>query len=459
VETTDSAPRGMRTFYTIWIGQLLSMIGSGLTSFALAVWIFQQTGRATPFALTMLFFNLPRLLLMPLTGMLADRWNRRLLMILADCGSALTTLAALALVMSGRLEVWHIYVIASANAVCSAFQEPAYRASVAMLVPKKELARASGLLQAGEAISTLVPPLLAGFLFAVVGLGGIMMIDFITFFFAVGVLLFVRIPQPARLAEEAGQKPSLRRDTAFAWRYLWQRPGLFWLVWYFALVNFLLNGTIVLLGPLVLSYADAPAYGIVQSVLGVGMLAGSIIIGAWGGPSRKIYGVVGFIALSSIGLVITGLRPSPYFAGAGMFLLLLCIPIASGCSFAISQSKIAPAVQGRVMAMRAMIAQSMMPLASLVAGPLADRFFGPLMAEGGALAAGPLGQLLGVGPGRGIGLMFLAGGVLLALVSALAWSSPRIRNIETDLPDLLPDTPLVAEPETQPAASNEVQPA
>jgi MFS transporter, DHA3 family, macrolide efflux protein len=436
METAGAAPRGMKTFVVIWLGQLLSLIGSGMTSFALGVWIFRETGEATPFALTILFFSLPRLLLMPLAGMLADRFNRRWLMILGDTGSALVTLVIVLLVLSGGLEIWHIYLTAAVSSVFGAFQEPAYRASIVMLVPKEHLGRASGLINAGEAIQLLVAPLLAGLLFGVIGLGGIILLDFATYFFALGALLIVRIPQPKRLAEEAKRKASLLGDTAFAWRYLTARPGLFWMVWYFALVNFLLNLSAVLTGPLVLSHAGAQVLGFVQVAGGVGMLAGSIVMGVWGGPKTRIRGVVGFIALAAIGMALMGLRESFLVTAAGMFVLLFAIPIASGCSMAITQSKIEPSVQGRVLAMRGMISQSMMPLAFVLAGPLADRVFGPLMLNGGALASGPLGLLLGVGPGRGVGLMFVLSGLILVMVSAVAWSSSRIRRVEAELPDV-----------------------
>ncbi len=432
---TSAAPRGMRTFLIIWLGELISIVGSGMTGFALGVWIFQRTGEATPFALTVLFANLPRVLLLPAAGTLADRWNRRWLMILSDLGAALTTLAVVILLSLGSLEIWHIYIIVSLGSVFGAFQEPAYRSSITMLVPKEHLGRASGMMSAGDAISMLIAPLLGGMLFGIIGMRGIVIIDFVTCFFAVGALLLVRIPQPATSAEEKGKPRSMRSDMAFAWGYLVQRPGLFWMVWYFALVNFLFNLVMVLNGPLVLSFADAQTYGLIQVVSGVGMLAGSILMGAWGGPKRRVVGIFAFIALSAVGLVVMGIQPSPWLIGAGLFLMLFGVPIGSGCSAAISQTKIEPSVQGRVFAMRGMISQSMMPVAFLIAGPLADKVFGPLMMESGALAP-TLGPILGVGTGRGIGLMFVAAGLILLAVTALAWGNHHIRNVETELPDV-----------------------
>jgi MFS family permease len=445
----------MRTFYIIWAGELISMIGSGLSGFALGVWVFTKTQQATPFAMTVLLANLPRILLAPLAGSLADRWNRRLLMILADVGSALTTLAAVLVLYMGDLQLWHIYVIVVLNSVCGAFQEPAYMASITMLVPKKDLSRASGMVQLGQAIEPLVTPLLAGLLFAVIGLGGVFLIDFITFFFAIGALLIVRIPQPKveDAARSEGQRPSLWSDSVFGWRYLSQRSGLFGLLWYFALVNFLLNFAMVLIGPLVLSYGNSTTLGFVQMAAGAGMLIGSIAVSAWAGPKRRIPVVIGILAFSSLGLALTGLRASVFVTAPGIFLMLLCIPIAAAFSQAVFQSKVAPGVQGRVFAIRGVISRSMMPIAFLIAGPLADHVFGPLMLTGGALAASPLGALLGVGPGRGIGLMFLISGILLLLVSGAVFANPRIRRLEEELPDaVVNETPLPDDSETHSAS-------
>ena len=442
----------MKKFLLIWLGQLISILGSGLTTFALGVWIFEATGRATPFALTILFGNLPRILLSPVAGSLADRWNRRRMMILADSGTALVTLGAVGLMWLGDLQVWHIYLIALLSASFAAFQEPAYTASITMLVPKKDLARASGMVQMSQAIEMLVAPLLAGLLFVTIGLRGIILIDFITYFFAIGALLFVAIPQPEYGSEEGEGPQSLFGDVLFGWHYLRSRPGLFGLLIYFALVNFLLNFSAVLTGPLVLSFAAANALGLVQMASGAGMLVGSVIMSAWGGPARRIHAVIGFITLSAFGLLLAAVRPAALFPTAGLFLLLFCVPLASGPSQAIFQSKVAAAVQGRVFAMRNMISRSMMPLAFLLAGPLADYVFEPLMRPGGALASSFVGSLLGIGPGRGIGLMFSLSGIALIGASLLALSNPRIRLVEDELPDVITEKlgkMVAALPETQ----------
>lgn len=438
-QTTEAQSGKMNKFLIIWLGQVISMLGSGLTAFALGVWIFQKTGQATPFALTILFSTLPRILLLPLAGSLADRWNRRLVMIFSDVGNALVTLGVFFLLTFSNLEVWHVYLIATLGSIFSAFQEPAYTASITMLVPKKDLARANGMLQMGQALEMVITPLIAGLLFVSIGMTGILTIDVVTFLLAVGTLFLVKIPQP-ELRDEHKQSGSVISDARFGWDYLKARPGLFGLLWYYAMMNFLLNWSGVLTGPMLLSQTSPRTLGVVQMVVGIGMLAGGILSSVWLGPKRRIPAVISFIALGLVGMLIAGLRPNPFVVGIGFFWLMLFIPLASASSQAVFQSKVAPDVQGRVFSIRAMISRSVMPIAYLSAGPLADRVFGPLMDTGGAWANTFLGALLEVGPGRGIGLMFVLSAVIAIIISVLAYANPRIRNLEDELPDAIPST-------------------
>ena len=434
------ASSGMRTFLIIWAGQLVSMIGSGLTNFALGVWIYDQTGETTPFALTVLFGSLPRVLLAPVAGAIADRSNRRLIMILTDTGSALLTLViAFVLFFSdGGLQVWHIYVVAVIGSSFGVFQWSAYQPSITMMVPKKHFGRASGLIQAGGAVQGIIAPLLAGVLYVSIGLKGIVVIDFATFFFAIGALMFVRIPQPRASEETDGEERSMLKDALFGWYYLVERRPLLVMLLYYAVVNFLLGMSSVLITPLVLSFNAASVLGIVNTVGSAGMLVGSLLMSAWGGPRRKMNGVYAFIALFSLGYLIIGLWESAIAIALGMFVLLFSVPIAAGSSQVIWMSKVQPELQGRVFAIRSMIATAISPLAYLIAGPLADGVFGPLMSEGGALAD-TVGGVIGVGQARGIGVIFILCGFLMLLVTAAAYAYPRLRLVEDELPDVVPE--------------------
>ncbi len=429
--TIVETPKNMRTFTTIWIGQLISLLGSGLTSFALGVWIYSQTGKATPFAITVLFGSLPPILLAPLVGSVADRFSRKKIILLADTGAALITLAAFWLYTNGQLQIWNIYLIALLGSTFSAFQEPAFAASIVMLVPKKDLQRANGMANMASALGGLISPILGGLLVAIIGLDGIMMIDFITYFAALFTMLFSHLPMPIRSEDE--QTGGGWKTAMAGWHYLRVHSGLLKLIIFFAVVNFMLNFASVLTGPLVLSTASSEALGMVYSIGSLGMLLGSILLSSWGGPKRnKIRTILIFTILNGLGLGLTGIHSSPIVIAIGFFVMLFFVPLVSGTSQAIFQLLVPPDLQGRVFAMRSMISRSIMPLAFLTAGPLADRVFEPLMQVNGALGRSWIANLIGAGAGRGIGLLFLL--CMLGELAAIAWawSNKSLRALDFD---------------------------
>jgi hypothetical protein len=225
-----------------------------------------------------------------------------------------------------------------------------------------------------------------------------------------------------------------------SWAYLAGRPGLFSLMLFIALCNFLLGFFIALIGPMVLSFTNAQALGTATSIAGSGMLIGSILMAIWGGPRRLIYGLFGAMTLFGSGMILAGLHPSVVLITCGGFLLLFSPPIANGCIFAIWQRKVVADMQGRIFATARMVGLLAAPLAYLSAGLLAEEVFLPLLVPGGALAD-TVGQYIGTGAGRGIGLMFIIMGCLSILAAAAGYLYPRLRLIEEELPDVFRDTP------------------
>jgi MFS family permease len=421
---------GMRVFSVIWFGQLVSTLGSGLTGFALGVWIYQETHSTTLFALNLLAFAVPNLVVSPFAGALVDRWDRRWVMIMSDTGAGICTL--IGLLYQWRSQVWNVLV--HGDQLCLQHL-PVAASNYSMLVPKEQLGR-RGMVQIGEAISQLVSPAVAGALFVTVGLQGVVLVDFVTYIFAVLTLLVVRIPRPKITAEGQAGKGSLLKEATYGWTYIVARMGLLGLLLFFAATNFLSGLINPLLAPLILDMTSADMLGYLASIVGLGMLAGTLVMSAWGGPKRRINGVLGFSLVAGVFLAVLGLRPSlPLMAVAG-FGMMFAMPIINASSQAIWQSKVALDVQGRVFAVRRMIAWSTLPLAYIVAGPLADKVFKPLLVEGGPLADS-LGQVLGVGPGRGVGLLFIVVGLLSILVTLLAYSNPHVRSVEDELPDAI----------------------
>jgi MFS family permease len=432
----------MRAFLTIWAGQVVSALGSNLTGFALGVWVYQQSGSATLFSLIMLVATLPAVLMSPIAGALVDRWDRRRAMILADAGAGLATLALALLIWADRLALWHIYLLTAVISTFSSLSWPAFTAAMTMMVRKEHLGRANGLGQLGEAAAQILAPMIAGALVVSLGRQGVVLIDFATYLVAIAALAVVRIPPPPPVPETAAAgKSSLWREALSGWSYIRRRPGLLSLLMLLAVTNAGMGMVQVLLSPMVLSFASPAVLGRVLTVAGFGVLAGGLAMSAWGGPRRRVAGILGLLLLQGLVLPFGGLRASALLICAGAFVYMLALPILNGTSQALWQAKVEPALQGRVFAVRRMVALCTLPLAYLVAGPLADHVFEPLMAPGGALA-GSVGRIIGVGKGRGMGLMLIAIGCFIVLVVAVANRSRRLRRLEAELPDAVPDSGL-----------------
>lgn len=427
---------GMRVFILMWFGQLVSLIGSGLTGFALGVWVYQRTNSVTQFALISLSTALPFIVISPVAGALVDRWNRRWVMIFSDSGAGLSSLTIALLLATSKLETWHIYLVTAVSSTFSAFQWPAYTAATTLLVPKQHLGRASGMTQLGESIAQLISPVLGGVLLVTIQLQGIILLDFATFLFALVTLLSIRFPEIKTIPARETGKDSLQISAAYGWTYITARPGLLGLLIFFAASNFLVGVVSVLITPLVLSFTSAAVLGTILSCGGIGMLVGSLVISTCGVPQRLIYGVLGFELLGGLCILVAGLHTSVPLFAVSAFLFFFGLPITNACSQVIWQKKVAPDVQGRVFGIRRMITESSLPLAYLIAGPLVDQVFEPLMAPNGPLA-GSIGQLIGVGPGRGIGLLFIVMGTLTMLATVVAYQYPRLRLVEIELPDAI----------------------
>jgi DHA3 family macrolide efflux protein-like MFS transporter len=436
----------MKTFRIVWLGQLLSVLGSGLSAFALGVWVYQQTGSATQFTLILFAGAIPGVLLMPFAGLLADRWDRRLTMILSDAGAALGTVMLAVMFYTHHVVIWQIYVVLAFSSAFAAFQRPAYSAAISQMVPKEDLGRANGQVRTVQAVAQLFAPLLAGILLAFVPITTIFLIDLATFAVAVVTLMSVRF---ASHIEPAGDQPrektSWGHEIAQGWTYIAARSGLVSLMVFFAVLNFSGGLASSLVQPLILSFTSPSVLGTVMTLGGMGLLVGSIVMSVWGGPKRRVNGIFGFMPLAGLGIFLVGLRPSVPMVVAGLFIAFFTLPFVEGCTTAIVQSKVDPRVQGRVFAVTHVIAGSMAPISYVLAGPLTDRVFEPLMAHGGRLA-GTVGSVIGVGPGRGIGLLFMVVGVVLILTTAIGYLTPRLRKVEDELPDPTPSLPLAAEP-------------
>ncbi|MCJ7469612.1 MFS transporter [Candidatus Bathyarchaeota archaeon] len=447
----DSGKTGMLGFTIIWIGQVLSLLGTSMTGFTLTIWAWRLTGQATALALVALFSFLPVVVISPIAGAVVDRYDRKKVMMLADFAAGLPTVAVLLLYSAGSLQIWHLFITGAVSGAFQAFHFPAYSAAVTMMLRKEQLGRANGMLATAQFVSMIFSPVIAALILSIAGFAGgvplVLMFDITTFLFAISMLLFVHIPRPP--VTEAGLKGmgSIWKESLYGFRYIYERSSLLGLQLTFFAVNLVGGFSNTLLAPLVLARTndDQVILGSIMSAVGIGGLIGSILLIVWGGPKRKVHGVLfGTAALSLFGVLFFGLGHNVYTWALTAFLGMIFFPIINGSSQAIWQAKVAPDVQGRVFATRLLIAQISIPLAMVLTGPLADWVFEPAMMNGGSLTA-VFGWLLGTGPGAGMALMFVITGILGVLVGLVAYMVPVIRNAEDILPDYGATGPQSAE--------------
>ena len=430
-------PAGMFGFTIVWFGQIVSLLGTNMTGFGLTIWAYEISGSATALALVGFFFVTPMLVFSPFAGAIVDRSNRKLMMMVSDLAAGIATIVILILHLSGLLQIWHLYITGAFMGLFQTFQWPAYSAAITTMIPKEQYGRANGMMSLAESGSGIFSPLLAGALLGIIGLNGILAVDIVTFVFAIGTLLLVRIPQPKATEEGRQGQGSIWKESAYGFRYILQRPSLLGLQIVFLLGNFFVSIAFALLAPMILASTgnNELIYGSVTSAGAVGGVVGGLAMSAWGGPKRRVHGVLaGWAIASLLGVVLLGLgRSLPVWAVA-MFFGSFFIPVINGSNQAIWQSKVAPDVQGRVFSIRRLIAWFVNPAAMLIAGPLADFVMEPAMRAGGALT-GVFGWLVGVGPGSGMSLIYIFTGGMAMLVSLGGYGVRVVRDAELILPD------------------------
>ncbi|HCS38380.1 MAG TPA: MFS transporter [Anaerolineaceae bacterium] len=423
-------------FFVVWAGQTVSLLGSQMSGFALGVWLYQRTGLASNFAIVALCTVLPQMLFSPLVGNWIDRFNRRKLMALADSGSVLSTLVMVLLFFTGRIETWHIFLMTILSASFGTLQAPAYSALVAGSIEKRHLGHANGLLQFAQALCQILAPAIAGVLVATIGVAGVLFIDLGTFLLGIGTLLFSRLPADPPLAVKEINKiqQNFLREFMKGLRTLRTTPGLISLLRFQTIFTFLWSLFAVMVTPMLLGFAKPDGLGLTLTIAGVGMLTGSLVMAAWGGPHLRMNGLLVFEFISAMAFVLMGLRPNLTLVAIGAFCAHFTLAFVSSLNDTLWQEKSPPETLGRALAMRQMFMRGSTLVAYLFAGSLLDRFIEPLLLPEGALTSSA-GLLFGIGPGRGIALICSLIGVV-KVNTALILAIPNWKKAEDSSPAL-----------------------
>lgn len=405
MERSEHEP-SMRPFAVMWAGQAFSLFGSHLVQFALVWYLTESTGSGTILAFSTMMAMLPQVLISPFAGALVDRWNRRIVMIVADAIVALSTVALAVLFATGSVQIWHIYVVMLIRATGGAFHWPAMQASTTLMVPKRHLSRVAGLNQALMGAASIAAPPLGALLLSVVPLQGVLAIDVVTALLAVTPLLFILVPQPE---QAPGERPTVLADMVEGLRFVAAWPGLVTILVMVTMINLLISPAFSLLPLMVTEHFGGGALELasLQSAEGIGMIVGGVLLGIWGGFRKRILtALVGLVGMG-LSLVAIGLVPGSLLVLAigAMFVTGLMVPIVNGTFFAVLQATVPPAMQGRVLTLTMAGATA---AATLIGLPI----------------AGPVSDVLGVPT------WFVAGGVVTALMGVVGMFLPAIMQIE-----------------------------
>ncbi|MFE6771404.1 amino acid adenylation domain-containing protein [Streptomyces fimicarius] len=428
-------PPGMGRFLAVAFGQLLSITGSALTEFALPVWIYMETGSMGKYALYAVIGMLPGILVGPLAGAVVDRLDRRRVMLTSDVVAGSTQAALLTLLLSGNLASWHIYVLLGVLSVALTFQRLAYASSVPQLVPKQYLGHANGITQMAFGFAQFIVPLAAVALMAGIGLKGILILDVVSYTIAIGVLSFVKFPKTLPWTRRESLVAEIKHGFAHSWRNRGFRAMLLW----FAALNIFLSPLFLLVTPLVLSFDSLEAVARISVAGGAGAILGGIAMGFWGGPKRnRMRGMLGLAGLLAVACALVGVRADLWIIGVGAFGMSCALSMVNGVYTTIVQIKVPQRFHGRVFALNTLVAWSTLPIGHGIIAPVGSSVFGPMFEDGGSLTS-TVGALIGTGPGRGIGFMYLLFGAAMLALVVIGLRLPVLARFDLDVPDALPD--------------------
>ena len=370
----------LRNYLPMGIGQIVSLLGSALVQFALVWYVTKQTGSATVLATATTAALVPNILLGPFVGALVDRWNRKLVMIIADLVVALATVVLAVLFATGAIQIWHIIAILLTRSAAGVFQGPARTASTTLMVPKEHLARLGGINQAVDGMINVFSPALGALLLELLPMQGVLAVDIVTAAIAIGMLIFlVKVPQPNTKPRTDRITPrSLISDVREGIRYVITWPGLLLMILMASLLNMLLAPMSSLLPLHIITFFGKGAQELawMQAALGAGSIVGGLILGVWGGFKRRVWTVLMGIIGVGAGTLAFGLMPPDRYTWSLVALgfLGLMVSFANGSLGPLMQTKVPPEVQGRVFMLLSSTALAMMPIGLFLSAPIADNY-------------------------------------------------------------------------------------
>jgi MFS family permease len=422
-----------RGLYLLVVTQTISLIGSRMTSVAVGIWVYQLTGEAASLLLAAFFNELPGMLGNSLAGVLVDRWDRRRVMILADMGQALATSLLLISFFLGAFEVWQLYAVSLLAGTFAMFQQPATQAAVTMLVPEQHRERINGIREMSYNLAGVIAPALAGVIYSLAGVSGVIAVDLASFGIALLALALFRIPKPSDTEEGLSAKGGFFAEAAGGLRFIARRPSLLLFLFHIIFMNFMLNGPLELAIPYLVSVTGNEAMmGVILGMMSGGALCGALLVAAWKIRQPRMYTILQGGILVGAMFLVYGVARSPAVLAISIFFLMLPLPMGGALNVSILQIKTPPDMQGRIFAAVSQLGFLGSTTSFLITGPLVDRVLEPAV---GRPAWQVFSPVVGSEPGAGMGLLLVATGLIILAETLLMWLLPLIREMEAVLPD------------------------
>lgn len=405
--------KSLKTYILLWSTQSLSALGSGLTGYALVLWLYTQSGSALKTALLSICSYAPYVLMSIFAGALSDRWNKKKTMLFCDLAAALSTVAVLVLIKIGCLEVWHLYVINALNGLMNTVQQPAAEVAATMLIPEEHYQRTSGLRSFSQSLNSILTPVIATALFTFAGIDSVITVDLCTFAAAFLVLLlFIRIPEPERTETE---KESLLVSAGKGLSWLKQNPLILKLILFLACINLIASTYDAALPAMIISKSGETALGIVNTCVGIATLAGSAFVTLLPAPRNRVRAICAALLISmSTENFFLAFGNSTLLWSIGAVLGWIVIPFMNANMDVIFRRTIPGEMQGRVFSCRNSLQFFTIPVGFFLGGVLVDEVFEPFMSRIGADSTAAV--IFGTGKGSGAAFLFFCIGIAGAAV-------------------------------------------
>ena len=422
----------MKNFYKLWLGELISNIGSGMTAFALSVYVYEKTGSVSYISLITLLSFMPSIILSPIGGLLADRYDRRLLMITGDLFSGLGLIYILWNIQAGEKSIVPIFLGITFSSIFTSLLEPSYRATLTDILDEENYAKASGLIQAAGSAKYLISPVIAGMILSVADIRVILLLDILTF---ITTCLMIFLVRKSMNSEMQNYKKDSFKGLLEGLFIIKENRGVYSLVIIMFFVCFFMGFIQILIRPMILALSSVKTAGMMESLCAAGLLIGSLWIGIAG--IKKNYSKILAVACFFCGIFMsmTGVNKNLAIIGISTFLFFSTLPFMNSCADVLVRVSVPNELQGRVWGLISLITQMGTVAAYIISGIMADYVFEPMFNKNGILVKN-IGMIIGTGKGRGIGFMLILSGIGMLIMAIVIWKNREIREVSEKCVDL-----------------------